>query len=121
MFTQALIIEMPYDLFWYGETDIFYSYLDAYVKKQKNKYEEQVEMINFQCWLAGFYIDYALACNPAMGKKQKYLEKPVDIKGKEEKKELTPEEKEAQMMLSFNQFKAYVDLYNKQYFNNGNG
>lgn len=121
MFTQALIIEMPYDLFWYGETDLFYNYLDAYVKKQKTSYEEEIEKMNFQSWLAGFYIDYALACNPAMGKKRKYLSKPIDLSNKKEKKELTPEQEQAKMMASFNQFKSYVDLYNKQYFNNGNG
>ena len=49
MFTQALIIEMPYDLFWYGETDLFYNYLDAYVKKQNlEEYRDLIKKLGIR-------------------------------------------------------------------------
>ena len=119
MFTQSVVMGMPYDLFWHGDPSIFFNYLDAYERNVKEEYQK----IDFTAWLHGFYIDYALKINHPFAKKaKKYLEKPIqsDKSTSTLSRNLTDEEKEKfeeeLAIAQFKQFGKYANMYNKEFF-----
>lgn len=116
---------MPYDLFWYGDPNLFLNYVEAYKKKNEDTYKATIDRMNFEAWLHGFYIDIALACNhPLAKKKHKYIDKPIDIteKDKEQHTEKTEEQidKETQQAISvFYQFGQLANAMNRKRHENG--
>lgn len=116
----------PHD-FWHEKPSLFFNYLDAYTKKQKERYDIDLAKINHQAWLHGWYIDYALKVNPAFGKSGKYIDKPVEFKQNEENKldNMSEEEREKfqeQMAISqFKQFGKLAKVYNREFFGEEGG
>lgn len=68
---------MTLDQFWYDEPRL----LDVYVKKR----EKELDDINFQSWLIGFYNHYGItialanAFSNKSSKKSTYFEKPLEL------------------------------------------
>lgn len=126
MFTYAIVIGMTYDQFWLEDPYLFYMYLDAYEFKTKREAEAEIEKMNFNAWLHGFYIDIALAANhPLAKRKGKYIEKPIDLKGKKVEETMSEEEieeyEQAKALMEFNNFGRYAKAYNNQYFGGEEG
>ena len=110
LFTQSIIIDMPYDLFWHGEPSLYYNYLDAYEQKLEDKEKAFVHKENWKAWLQGLYIDHALACNQLFKKQQE------EIKDSDE---LTKVE-EQQAIAQFMAFGQLVGAMNNKRKENGN-
>lgn len=127
MLTQAIVIGMSPYQFWHEEPKLFFNYLEAYDRKKTEEYEIELQKINHQAWLHGWYIDYALKVNPAFGKSGKYIDKPIELKSNKENKEdnMTEEEKEQfqekMAIAQFEQFGKYVKLYNETYHGEEDG
>lgn len=118
---------MPYDLFWHGEPSLYYNYLDAYEQKLEDKEKAFVHKENWKAWLQGLYIDYALACNPPLAKKQPYFKEPLkfDDKEVEEQEEVKDSDEmtkaeEQQAIAQFMAFGQLVEAMNNKRKENGN-
>lgn len=72
---------MTYEQYWYGDPWMVVTY--------KRAHQLKVEMLNQQMWLQGLYIHNAVQAvvSTAMGKRAKYIEKPLDLKPKDNEKE----------------------------------
>lgn len=82
MFEQAIIMGMPYELFWDGEPSLYYRYLNAYNRKIDNDIDEWMYKENYSSWLQGCYVYEAIARLPPLGKPKEYLSKPYEINNK---------------------------------------
>ncbi len=116
---------MPYELFWHGDPSLYYNYLDAYEQKMEDKDKAFVHKENFKAWLQGLYVDYALSCNPPLGRKTQYLQKPLEFKDEEETKEANTSEEltsieEQQAIAQFMAFGQLVEVMNNKRKENGN-
>lgn len=100
MLEQAIIIDMPVDLFWEGEPSIYDLYINAYTKKLTAHYDE----INTMAWLNGIYVQRAMI-SVLDGKKYKYPEKPLERARKNE--ELSPSEQQAEVINLHRQLKNW--------------
>lgn len=85
MMEQAILIEMPIDMFWYDDPSYYWRYVNVYQQKQKAKAQE----INDTSWLQGVYMLRAIVA-ALDGKKHKYPNKPLEY---DDKRELTEQEK----------------------------
>lgn len=126
MLTQALIIGMTPDQFWNETPSLFFNYLDAYERKQKETYEAEQQKINLAAWLHGIYVYRALRAAPVFGKGSKYPEKPIGMKLTENNDSVSDQDKEEEMTLKIAtaqmmEFEQYARLYNKAYFDKEEG
>ena len=73
-----MAIGMTYEEFWYGDP--------WKIKIFKKAHELKNEIANQQMWLQGLYIYDAVGAvvNSVLGKKQKYIEHPLDLHPKTE-------------------------------------
>lgn len=123
MLTQAIMIGMTPDQFWKDDPHLFFNYLDAYNRKNKDKYEAQLQQMNTYAWLQGIYTCYALRANPMMGRGREYPKQPIKLN---EPKQETSSEQEEDMRLKtatvqMMEFERYAELYNKTYFGKEEG
>ena len=91
-----MVYGMTYDQFWYGDPWMTRAYAQAYLMKRKVNNEEY--------WLQGIYNVHALqtVIGNAFGKKkQKYLEKPLDIYPKTEYEKEQEARIERQKLVNF--------------------
>ena len=82
---------MPLQEFWYDDPDLLWAYRNSYLEQEKQRYEINQEMINFQCWLQGYYNHIAIAS--CLSKNINYLSEPIQLNPKpkskkEEKQEI---------------------------------
>lgn len=114
---------MPYELFWHGKPSLYYNYLDAYNKKQKEENEMFINRENFKSWLQGYYVDVALKCNHPLAKKNpEYLKEPVSLDNKEESsvnKEKSQDVEKSKAIAQFMAFGRYAEAFNKNFKENG--
>lgn len=68
---------MPLQEFWYDDPDLLWVYRNLYIQKMEQDIKLQQEMINYQAWLQGLYIQRAIASNFSKG--INYLDKPIDF------------------------------------------
>lgn len=71
---------MPLQEFWYDDPDLLWAYRNVYMEKEKQKIENEREMINFQGWLQGLYNFNAIT--GALSKEHKYLDSPINLNAK---------------------------------------
>lgn len=76
---------MPLQEFWNDDPDLLWTYRDLYTKKMEQDIKLQQEMINYQSWLQGLYIQRAIASN--FSKQVRYFEKPIDFNAKPKTKQ----------------------------------
>lgn len=124
MLTQAIMIGMTPKQFWHDEPSLFFNYLDAYERKNKEKYEAEINKMNVYAWLQGIYTCAALRANPVMGRGKKYPDKPIELN--KPQPESLSEEQEMDMrtktaMVQMMEFEKYAKLYNKVYFGKEEG
>lgn len=95
----AIEAQMPLDEFWYGEEDLFYSYVKAY----RNR-------VNYTTWMQGIYNLKALevivnnvmpsAVNIGFGggkvKPVQYYDKPINMDVSEKEQTVTEEDRETE-------------------------
>ena len=76
-----MAIGMTYEEFWYGDP--------WKIKIFKKAHELKNEIVNQQMWLQGLYIYDAVSAvvSSALGKKQKYTERPIELRPKTDAKE----------------------------------
>ena len=98
------------DEFWYGESRLTEVYREAH--------ELKMEMTNQQLWLQGLYNSnaFSVVVSNAFGKgqKQKYLEKPIEIRPKK----TTPEEARQIVVDQLNAWKEAFDKRREEHGNN---
>lgn len=98
MMEQAILMNMPIDLFWYGEPRFYWVYARAHTERLKKDIKDKNEF----AWLQGLYI--AKAINSVLnGKKYKYPDRPFET---EKNKELSDAEQAAEVT------KMYKNLQN---------
>lgn len=124
MLTQAIMIGMTPEQFWYDDPALFFNYLDAYERKNRQQYESEISKINFSAWLYGVYTCMALRANPVMGRGKKYPDKPIEL-NKPEQKDMSEEQqqdmRQKTAMVQMMEFERYAKLYNKVYFGKEEG
>lgn len=124
MLTQAIMIGMTPEQFWYDDPALFFNYLDAYERKNRQQYESEISKINFSAWLYGLYTCAALRANPVMGRGKKYPDKPIEL-NKPEQKDMSEEQqqdmRQKTAMVQMMEFERYAKLYNKVYFGKEEG
>ena len=76
---------MPLQEFWNDDPDLLWVYRNLYIEKMEQDVKFQQEMINYQAWLQGLYISYAIAS--VFSKNTKYLSKPIDFNEKPKTKQ----------------------------------
>lgn len=76
---------MPLQEFWYDDPDLLWAYRNSYLEQEKQRYEIKQEMINFQCWLQGYYNQIAIAS--CLSKNIKYLSEPIQFNSKPKSKQ----------------------------------
>ncbi len=76
---------MPLQEFWNDDPDLLWTYRNLYVQKVEQDVKLQQEIINYQSWLQGLYIQRAIASN--FSKEIKYFEKPIDFNEKPKTKQ----------------------------------
>lgn len=125
MLTQALMIGMTPEQFWHEEPSLFFNYLDAYKRRNKDKYEAEMNQMNINAWLQGVYICAALKANPVLGKGKPYPEKPIELNKPKREESLSEEQKEDMRtktaMVQMMEFERYTKLYNETYFGKEEG
>lgn len=92
LFPLAITFGMTYEQFWYDDPDLFFSYLEAYeIKmKQKMQYDNQMAFIQAQYNLLALQQVLQFSKSP----KKIFPKKPFDIFN--EKQDMTPQEKHLQ-------------------------
>lgn len=124
MLTQAIMIGMTPEQFWHDEPSLFFNYLEAYERKNKDRYEAEMQKMNVYAWLQGIYTCAALRANPVMGRGKRYPEKPIALKEPEQKSLSEEQKDDVQMktaMVQMMEFEKYAKLYNKTYFGKEEG
>jgi len=76
---------MPLQEFWNDDPDLLWTYRNLYIQKMEQDIKLQKEIINYQAWLQGLYIQRAIASNLSKG--IKYFEKPIDFNTKPKTKQ----------------------------------
>ncbi len=76
---------MPLQEFWNDDPDLLWTYRNSYMQKMEQDIKLQQEIINYQSWLQGLYIQKAIASN--FSKQVKYFEKPIDFNEKPKTKQ----------------------------------
>ena len=119
-FPEYLAMGMPADEYWSGEADLVIGYREAYRIRMEN--EERVADRN--AWLAGMYIQHALASVPLLvngfvpkgAHVQDYPEKPMLQKQQEEKREADRKKaEEEQTKLAMAMMQAAVNKFNRNF------
>jgi hypothetical protein len=97
---EALVMGVPYDLFWHLNPQKLLPFAEAHRKKQQARSDEM--------WLMGQYVASALdatVCNamPFIKRKQKgkYFEKPIRVTPMTEEEQKIEEEKALNQFISF--------------------
>lgn len=102
---------MSSEEFWEDDPRLYWSYRTFYLKKL----EEQEALIDYKCWLNGFYTYNALSNIVASffdksGKEHNYIEKPISVidrEKKEEKQETKKIDKNLKQQLEFNSWARF--------------
>lgn len=107
---------MPPDEFWYGDPTTFLSYVEAYKIRLQREEEIQSNLIDYQSWLTGLYVQQAVGVVMqnafSKGKKSKYLSEPISFTHKREKEEQRKQDQESRLMAQFAGFKRLADAMN---------
>lgn len=80
--------------------------LEPYIRAHEIREKRRLEEINFEGWIVGVYITYALGC--AFSQNSQYPEKPFDLFGES----LSSEERGRQEAAVF---AAYADEFNRRF------
>lgn len=106
MMQQAILINMPIDMFWDDDPEYYNIYYKAYIQSIENKYTE----INTISWLNGVYVQRAVL-SALDGKKHKYPDKPLERT--RPNSELSPQEQHAEMINLHKQLKSWSAGFKK--------
>lgn len=99
---------MPLQEFWNDDPDLLWTYRNLYMQKMEQEIELEKQMINYKCWIQGFYNYNAIAS--AFSKNAKYFEKPIEFNAKPK----TVEEKRQELMHKIKEQKTRAQMLLKQ-------
>lgn len=71
---------MPLQEFWNDDPDLLWVYRNLYIEKEKQRFKNEQEKLNFQCWLQGYYNRMAIAS--VFVKEVKYMTQPIELNPK---------------------------------------
>ncbi len=99
---------MPLQEFWNDDPDLLWTYRNLYMQKIEDDIKLEKEMINYKCWLQGFYNYNAIAS--AFSKNAKYFDKPMEFNDKPK----TSEEKRQELVDKIKEQKSRAQMLLKQ-------
>lgn len=67
---------MPLNEFWNEEPNLLWTYRSCFMERMERDVQHEQDMINFQAWLTGFYVQQAVAS--CFSKTAKYPKKPIE-------------------------------------------
>jgi len=76
---------MPLQEFWNDDPDLLWTYRNLYIQRMEQDIKLQQEIINYQSWLQGLYIQRAIVSS--FHEKINYYDKPIDFNAKPKTKQ----------------------------------
>jgi hypothetical protein len=112
------VLGMPYDVFWYGKPDLFFSYIEAAFRKVQREEKTKAYAVDYQAWLNGLYcyegFSVVLANAFKKGARAKYSKEPMSITNYKKEKASATAERDKRLRAQYLGFKTYAEAMNRR-------